>query len=94
MDKQLLVEILKVTELIYMCCMIRLGCHLLISLHIFVGHRLVELKDDVDLKKTIDTYEHVVRRLLSERKSVGMYIDTCGRSSCLLSDKFVFDFFG
>ena len=38
----------------------------------FVGRQLVELQDDVDLKEAIDTYEHVVRRLLSERKSVGM----------------------
>ena len=51
--------------------MIWLGCHLLISHQIFVGRRLVELQDDVNLKEAIDTYEHVVRRLLSERKSAG-----------------------
>ena len=53
----------------------------------FVGRRLVELQDDVDLKEAIDTYEHVVRRLLSERKSAGMCIDAC-ISSCLLSSNY------
>ena len=40
----------------------------------FVGRQLVELQDDVNFKEAIDTYEHVVRRLLSERKSAGSYI--------------------
>ena len=43
--------------------------------NIHIGRQLVELQDDVTLKEAIDTYERIVRKLLQEKKSVGMYRD-------------------
>ena len=43
--------------------------------NIHIGRQLVELQDDVTLREAIDTYERIVRKLLQEKKSVGMYRD-------------------
>ena len=43
--------------------------------NIHIGLQLIELQDDVTLKEAIDTYERIVRKLLQEKKSVGMYRD-------------------
>ena len=47
--------------------------YLYMYVNIHIGRQLVELQDDVTLKEAIDTYEHIVRKLLQEKESVGMY---------------------